>query len=153
MLPISGADGRHNCAKHVKIHKRFCRHSSVFVAILLQILLSTTGMKNATAQEVLHRINCGSTNEAIVPPNNVVWSPDQYSAAGLSYNNCGSTTTSIYCTSRYFLTTDSAPRRYELPVTVSNRTYEVRLHFAEQVRFVFVLCIAISTLYSYLSFI
>jgi Malectin domain len=90
----------------------------------------------ATAGTLVHRINCGATNQVIVPPSNVVWNPDQYASSGLSYSTCGNTTTgSIYCTSRYFRTQDASPFRYNLPVPVSNRTYEVRLHFAEQVSF------------------
>ena len=53
---------------------------------------------------IVHRINCGSTNQVVVPPNNVVWTPDQYASGGLSYGTCGTVTTSIYCTSRYFRT-------------------------------------------------
>ena len=83
---------------------------------------------------IVHRINCGSTNQVVVPPNNVVWTIDQYASGGLPYNTCGNVTTSIYCTSRYFRTADVIPYRYNLPVAVSNRTYSVRLHFAEQVR-------------------
>ena len=87
-----------------------------------------------TGGNIVHRINSGSTSQVIVPPNNIVWTPDQYAVGGLPYNTCGNVTTSIYCTSRYFRTTDAAPHRYDLPIAVSNRTYEVRLHFAEQVR-------------------
>ena len=87
-----------------------------------------------TGGNIVHRINSGSTSQVIVPPNNIVWTPDQYAFGGLPYNTCGNVTTSIYCTSRYFRTTDAAPHRYDLPIAVSNRTYEVRLHFAEQVR-------------------
>ena len=92
---------------------------------------------------ILHRINCGSTHQVIVPPNQVVWTPDQYVTNGQSYNSCGNSiddtknpsqnissnitnansTTSIYCTSRYFRWVDQPPYRYELPVPVSNRTY------------------------------
>jgi hypothetical protein len=86
-----------------------------------------------TVGNIVHRINCGSTAQVIVPPNNVVWTPDQYATGGLPYNTCGSVTNSIYCTSRYFRTTDVTPHRYQLPVAVSNRMYTVRLHFAEQV--------------------
>jgi Malectin domain len=87
-----------------------------------------------TPNNILYRINCGSANQVIVPPNNVVWSPDQYVSSGLPKNTCGNITNNIYCTSRYFQTANGAPFRYDLPVPVSNRTYEVRLHFAEQVR-------------------
>ena len=99
---------------------------------------------------IVHRINCGSTQQLIVPPNNVVWTADQYVTNGQSYNTCGSdhskntsmpttknTTAiinSIYCTSRYFRKIDATPYRYNLPIPVSNRTYQIRLHFAEQVR-------------------
>lgn len=88
----------------------------------------------AVTGKVIHRINCGSTNQVVAAPNNVVWSPDNYSTLGKSYNTCGSITTSIYCTSRYYHTDDAAPHRYNLPITESNRLYTVRLHFAEQVR-------------------
>lgn len=83
---------------------------------------------------IVHRINCGSTTQVVVPPNNVVWTPDQYASGGLPYATCGNVTTSIYCTSRYFRLVDVTPYRYNLPVAVSNRAYTVRLHFAEQVR-------------------
>ena len=87
-----------------------------------------------TSGNIVHRINCGTTKQVIVPPENIVWTPDQFSTMGLSYNTCGNITTSIYCTSRYYRPTDVTPYRYELPVAVSNRNYQVRLHFAEQVR-------------------
>jgi Malectin domain len=93
-----------------------------------------------TADNIVHRVNCGSTNQVVVPPNNIAWTPDQYAASGSLYNTCGSVSTSIYCTSRYFGTTDAAPYRYNLPVTVSNRSYTVRLHFAEQVRYLRIEC-------------
>ena len=92
-----------------------------------------------TVGNIVHRINCGSTRQVIVPPNNVVWTPDQYASGGLPYATCGNVTTSIYCTSRYFRAVDVTPYRYHLPVAVSNRAYTVRLHFAEQVRTSFVL--------------
>jgi Malectin domain len=87
-----------------------------------------------TDGNIVHRIDCGSTNQVVVPPNNVVWTPDQYSSSGLSYNTCGTNAASIYCTSRYFRVVDPAPHRYYLPVSANNRAYTVRLHFAEQVR-------------------
>jgi Malectin domain len=90
-----------------------------------------------TSNNILHRINCGSSNQVIVPPNNVVWSPDQYVSSGLPKNTCGNITNNIYCTSRYFSEVTGSPFRYDLPVPMSNRTYEVRLHFAEQVRLAF----------------
>ena len=83
---------------------------------------------------LVHRINCGSTNQIVVPPNNLVWTPDQYSTLGALYNTCGGNTSSIYCTSRYFRATDAPPHRYNLPVSATIRSYTVRLHFAEQVR-------------------
>ena len=85
------------------------------------------------AGNIVHRINCGSTNQVVVPPNNIVWTPDQYASSGLSFNTCGTITTSIYCTSRYYRAADPAPHRYSLPVFANNRAYTVRLHFAEQV--------------------
>ena len=88
-----------------------------------------------TSGNIVHRINCGSTSQVIVPPNNIVWTPDQYSTSGLAYSTCGTVSTSIYCTSRYFRTADAVPHRYNLPVSTNKRTYTVRLHFAEQVRF------------------
>jgi Malectin domain len=88
-----------------------------------------------TSGNIVHRINCGTTKQVIVPPDNIVWTPDQFSTVGQSYNTCGSVTTSIYCTSRFFRTVDVTTYRYDLPVAVSNRIYQVRLHFAEQVRF------------------
>jgi hypothetical protein len=113
------------------------------VNVMLLLLLSTTLLSNATAlitqrnaavDLAIHRINCGSTKQVVVPPNNVVWAPDQYSTPGKMYDTCGTNTTSIYCTNRYFRTVDSAPHQYNLPVPTNNRTYTVRLHFAEQVR-------------------
>jgi hypothetical protein len=86
---------------------------------------------------IVHRINFGSTNHVTVPPNNVVWTPDQYSTSGLSFSTCGNTTTSIYCTSRYFRIVDAVPHRYNIPVPTNRQTYTVRLHFAEQVRLFF----------------
>jgi Malectin domain len=95
------------------------------------------------SNNIIHRINCGSSNQVIVPPNNLVWSPDQYVSTGLPKNTCGNITNSIYCTSRYFSAVNGSPFRYDLPVPVSNRTYEVRLHFSEQVRITFYLRIPI----------
>jgi hypothetical protein len=86
---------------------------------------------------IVHRINCGSTNQVAVSPNNIVWTPDQYSTSGLSYNTCDNTASSIYCTSRFFRTSDNVPHRYNLPIPANMRTYTVRLHFAEQVRVLF----------------
>jgi hypothetical protein len=88
----------------------------------------------STSNNILYRINCGSSNQVIVPPNNIVWGPDQYVSSGLPSNTCGNITNSIYCTSRYFLAANGQPFRYDIPIPVSNRTYELRLHFAEQVR-------------------
>ena len=102
-----------------------------------------TAVPIAIVGTIIHRINCGSTNQVIVPPNNLVWTPDHYVTNGRSYNTCHANATattnttassSIYCTSRYFRTIDATPYRYALPVPVSNRSYPVRLHFAEQVR-------------------
>jgi Malectin domain len=81
---------------------------------------------------VLSRINCGSTVSVIM--NNITWSADQYSSVGRTYNTCGNTTNSIYCTSRYFQTARGTPFRYNIPVPYNNATYQLRLHFAEQVR-------------------
>jgi Malectin domain len=86
----------------------------------------------STTGNVIYRINCGSADQIVVSPNKIVWSPDYYSTFGKTYNTCGNTT-SIYCTSRYFRTTDTTPHQYNLPITESNRLYTVRLHFAEQV--------------------
>ena len=97
------------------------------------LLLSTTLLDTVTAEDVIHRINCGSTQQ-LAFPNNIIWAPDKYFTAGLKYNTCGNVTTSLYCTSRFFRSTDTAPHRYNLPIAISNRTYEVRLHFAEHVR-------------------
>jgi Malectin domain len=104
---------------------------AVSAPVKAPIQLPTMGNTAGTA---LYRINCGSANQVIASPNNVVWDPDRFSTTGKSYNTCGTNTTSIYCTSRYFRTKDPSPFRYELPVTESNKWYTVRLHFAEQVR-------------------
>jgi hypothetical protein len=88
--------------------------------------------------DALYRINCGSSAPVTVAsPNSVVWNPDQYVTTGLSFNTCNNitSTSNIYCTSRYFRTANGAPFRYTIPVPLANHTYEVRLHFAEQVRF------------------
>jgi Malectin domain len=130
----SGVDGSHHYNDHVKNHKRLFRNSGVIIVLLLQIVLSTTLLDNVTAEEVIHRINCGTTQQVVVPPNNITWTPDQYFTPGLKYDTCGNVTTSIYCTSRAFRSTDAAPYRYNLPIAISNRTYDVRLHFAEHVR-------------------
>ena len=103
--------------------------------VLAPILPPANAPLPTTGGNIVHRINCGSTKQVVVPPNNVVWTQDQYSSSGLSFDTCGDVTTSIHCTSRYFRTTDAAPHRYNLPVAVSNRMYTVRLHFAEQVRY------------------
>jgi Malectin domain len=80
-----------------------------------------------------HRINCGSTTQ-VTDGNNVVWSADQYFiSSGKGYNTCGNVTNNIYCTSRYFRAVNGAPFRYNIPVPVSNVSYQIRLHFAEQV--------------------
>jgi hypothetical protein len=82
----------------------------------------------------LFRINCGSTAQ-VIDSNSVAWGPDQYfNNIGSLYSTCGSITNSIYCTSRYFRATSAPPFRYEIPVPVSNAPYQLRLHFAEQVR-------------------
>jgi hypothetical protein len=83
----------------------------------------------------LYRINCGSTTSAIM--NKVTFHPDQYSLSGAMYNTCGNTTNNIYCTSRYFRTTKGTPFRYNFPVPYNNASYQLRLHFAEQVRYIF----------------
>jgi Malectin domain len=101
--------------------------------VLAPIKPPTKAPVPTTTETIVHRINCGSANQVAVPPNNIVWTPDQYSSAGVLFNTCGNITNSIYCTSRFFRTSNAAPYRYNLPVT-SNRTYTVRLHFAEQVR-------------------
>jgi Malectin domain len=80
-----------------------------------------------------YRINCGSTTQ-VTDGNNVVWSADQYfTRRGKEFNTCGTVTNNIYCTSRYFLAVNGAPFRYNIPVPVSNVSYQLRLHFAEQV--------------------
>jgi Malectin domain len=96
--------------------------------------LSNAPVVSIITGNIVHRINCGSTNQVVVPPDNTVWTPDQYSTSGLSYNTCGNILTSIYCASRYFRAKDTVPHRYNLPVPANQRTYTVRLHFAEQVR-------------------
>lgn len=114
------------------------------INVMRLLLLSITLISNATALEIqrnaaikrtIHRINCGSTKKVVVQPNNVVWAPDQYSTPGEMYDTCGTNTTNIYCSNRYFRSVDSAPHQYNLPVP-NNRAYTVRLHFAEQVRLV-----------------
>jgi hypothetical protein len=105
---------------------------SIPVPVLTAPISAPIPMSNGN---IVYRINCGSSNQVIVPPNNIVWSPDQYVISGLPQNTCGSNiTNSIYCSSRYFRAVNGQPFRYDLPVPVSNRTYELRLHFAEQVR-------------------
>ena len=98
----------------------------------------TTAPVPGTDGNIVHRIDCGSTSQVVVLPNNVVWTPDQYSSSGLSYNTCGNNTASIYCTSRFFRVVDPASFQYDLPVSANNRAYTVRLYFAEQVRNLFV---------------
>jgi hypothetical protein len=88
----------------------------------------------ASLDIVLNRINCGSNTS--VTMTNITWSADQYSSVGRPYNTCGNITNSIYCTSRYFQLTRGTPFRYNIPVPYNNASYQVRLHFAEQVRFV-----------------
>jgi len=85
---------------------------------------------------LLYRINSGSTNQVFVPPSNTVWDPDQFVATGLPYDICDSSSanTDIYCTARFFKAEYGVPFRYDIPVPASNRSYEVRLHFAEGVR-------------------
>ena len=119
-----------------KIMSTFLETFGIFICLMM---LSLTLPENVTAQNILHRINCGSTQQVVVPPNNIIWAPDTYSTPGLTYNTCGNITTSIYCTSRFFRAIDTAPHRYNLPISVSNRTYEVRLHFAEHVRLLLLL--------------
>lgn len=88
-----------------------------------------------SAGDLLHRINCGSANQVIVPPLNTVWDPDIYAVSGNPYNHCNSSTinSDIYCSSRFFRSSAGMPFRYSIPIPVANRTYEVRLHFAETV--------------------
>jgi Malectin domain len=83
---------------------------------------------------LVYRINSGSSNQVIVPPNNIVWDSDQFVLTGLPYNNCNNRTGSIYCSGRYFQSAYGTPFRYDIPIPISNRTYQVRLHFAESVR-------------------
>jgi hypothetical protein len=81
------------------------------------------------------RINSGSTS-SVVTTNNITWNPDQYALSGGLYNTCTNTTTStnIYCTSRFFKQTRGKTYRYNIPVPFNNIYYQLRLHFAEQVR-------------------
>jgi hypothetical protein len=80
-----------------------------------------------------YRINCGSTTQ-VTDDSNVVWSADQYFiSSGKGYNTCGTVTNNIYCSSRYFRAVNGAPFRYNIPVPASNVSYQLRLHFAEQV--------------------
>jgi hypothetical protein len=84
----------------------------------------------------LYRINCGSTSSAVVMMNdNTTWNKDQYSVSGAVYNTCtvNNISNSIYCSSRYFKTTKGTPFRYNLPIPYNNGTYQLRLHYAEQV--------------------
>ena len=89
-----------------------------------------------TSDVVVSRINCGSTTS--VTMNNVTWSPDQYFASGRTYvaGICTNATAanSIYCSSRYFQISRGTPFRYNIPVPYNNTSYQVLLHFAEQVR-------------------
>ena len=149
---MSCVGSSHDFNDHVEVHQQHFRNYGVFTVLLLQIVLSTTLFDIATAEDILHRINCGSTKQVIVPPNNITWAPDKYSTAGLNYNTCGNATTSIYCTSRVFRSNDTTPHRYNLPIAVSNRTYEVRLHFAENVRLIFICNIIIAVLIHFLAF-
>ena len=82
---------------------------------------------------VIHRINCGSTTQ-VIQSSNIVWSADQFVTTGESYNTCGNISTSIYCTNRYFRATRGTPFRYNIPIPYNNAPYQVKLHFAEQVR-------------------
>lgn len=109
--------------------------SPISAPVKAPIKRPTVAPITSTAGNVIHRINCGSANQ-VIASNKDVWSPDQYSTVGMSYNTCGTISTSIYCTSRYYRTTDLAPHRYNLPIAESNRLYTVRLHFAEQVRWI-----------------
>ena len=86
---------------------------------------------------LLYRINSGSSSQVVVPPNNLVWDPDQFVLTGIPYDNCSNLTGSIYCTGRYFQPSYGTPFRYDIPIPISNRTYQVRLHFAESVRVLF----------------
>jgi Malectin domain len=87
----------------------------------------------ASPKTPLHRINCGSTTQ-VTDSNNAVWSADQYFiSSGKGYNTCGTVTNNIYCTSRYFRAVNGVPFRYNIPVPASNASYQLRLHFAEQV--------------------
>lgn len=88
---------------------------------------------------LIYRINSGSSSEVMVPPNNLVWDPDQFVTTGLPYDSCNNMTGSIYCTGRYFQAAYGTPFSYNIPIPISNRTYEVRLHFAESVCFTYVM--------------
>ena len=83
---------------------------------------------------LLYRINSGSSSQVIVPPNNLVWDPDQFVLTGLPFNDCSNMTGSIYCSGRSFQPAYGTPFRYDIPIPASNRTYQVKLHFAESVR-------------------
>ena len=88
----------------------------------------------AVTGNLLYRINSGSSSQVIVPPNNLVWDPDQFVLTGVPFNDCSNMTGSIYCSGRYFQPAYGTPFRYDIPIPASNRTYQVKLHFAESVR-------------------
>ena len=88
----------------------------------------------ASANLVVHRINCGATSRIPVMMDQESWIRDAYALSGAVSNRCGTTiTNSIYCSSRYFSTAIGTPLRYSIPVPYNNELYAVRLHFNEQV--------------------
>jgi hypothetical protein len=89
----------------------------------------------ASANRVIHRINCGATTSGIpVIMNNVSWTRDMYASSGTLSNRCGTTiTNSIYCSSRYFSASMGTPMRYNIPVPYNHALYSLRLHFNDMV--------------------
>ena len=92
------------------------------------------------------RINCGaSARIPVITPPDISWSKDSYYRSGTISNRCllsnttnsnnNQTGGSIYCTSRYFRSsTYGTPLRYDIPVPYNQASYQLRLHFNEQVR-------------------
>ena len=90
----------------------------------------------ASANQPIHRINCGATSNTPVIMNQVSWTKDAYALSGARSNRCAANniTDSIYCSSRYFSATFGTPLRYSIPVPYyqsNNARYAVRLHFNE----------------------
>jgi hypothetical protein len=108
-------------------------------------------------ENVIHiiRINCGASSRIpVITSPNISWSKDRFFQSGTISNRCipqinatTMTTTnpskmehsSIYCTSRYFRNTSdvtTTPLRYDIPVPYNYASYQLRLHFNEQVLYI-----------------